>query len=75
MAYQEDPNYRGIRKALGYSYAWNGSTERAISLLEMVPEAETELFNYPLFWRNQGRGDLAQNAEALLARLDSASSP
>jgi lipopolysaccharide biosynthesis regulator YciM len=69
LAYQKEPSHRGIVKALGLSYVWNKQPDQALPLLKRIPEAEAELAIYPWWWRNQGREDLAQNAELLLARL------
>ncbi len=62
--------HRGVRKMLGLCYAWNGEFERALPLLEGIPEASVELRVYPWYWRTQGREDLARRAEQMLAVLE-----
>jgi hypothetical protein len=70
-ALQVDPEHRGIRKALGYSYAWLGKFEQASGLLSDLPEVIQELDVYTWWWGTQGRDDLVQNARAMLERLTS----
>jgi O-antigen ligase len=61
-----DPYHRGILKALGLSYIWNGQIEDAIPLLSLIPESNQELAIYPWWWREQNRQDLATYAEEYL---------
>lgn len=64
-----DGGHRGIQKALGYCYAWAGQPDRAVPLLADLPEARAELADYAFWWGQQGRPDLAANAEATATRL------
>lgn len=61
-AYAAAPGHRGIIKALGYSYAWLGDTEKATIWLRDIPEARRELEAYVWWWELQGRQDLSDNA-------------
>jgi len=70
-----DPSHRGIRKVLGYSYAWSGELERAASLLGGIPEARRELEVYVWWWRDRGSPDLSQFAAEMLNRLAESASP
>jgi tetratricopeptide (TPR) repeat protein len=63
-AHALDPDHRGIRKALGYSYVWAGQPERAIPMLAPIPEAEQELSVYIRWWETQNRPDLSDRAQA-----------
>ena len=65
VAYQQDPHHRGIQKALGYSYVWNGQLELAYPLLVALTEVEGELGVYQWWWGTQGRPDLAGHAIAM----------
>jgi O-antigen ligase len=60
-----DPAHRGIRKSLGYSYAWNGELDRAYPLLVALPEVTDEMAVYLWWWGTQGRPDLAGHAIAM----------
>lgn len=62
IAYCENPENRGIRKNLGYSYIWVDDFSKAIALLDAVPEASSELDTYSFWWGTQGRDDLATYA-------------
>lgn len=64
------PGHRGILKVLGYSLVWLGDEEQAQNLLSVIPEAEGELGVYIWWWQLQGRGDLAERASAMRARLN-----
>jgi hypothetical protein len=66
IAHRGDPYHRGILKALGLSYIWNGQIEDAIPLLSLIPESNQELAVYPWWWREQNRQDLATYAEEYL---------
>ena len=68
-AYRARPTHRGIQKALGYSLAWAGKTAVAADILRTIPEAAQELANYRQWWRQQGRTDLALQAERVYALL------
>lgn len=70
-----DGGHRGIQKSLGYCYTWNDQPDRAVALLADIPEARDEMGNYALWWRQQGRPDLAAYAEATAARLASRATP
>lgn len=54
---------------------WNDQPDRAVALLADIPEARDEMGNYALWWRQQGRPDLAAYAEATAARLASRATP
>lgn len=60
-----DPFHIGIRKALGYSYAWSGNLQQARQHLQTAPFVTRELEAYVAWWQQQGRGDLAQTAGRL----------
>ena len=67
-AYLIDPEHRGIKKSLGYVYAWNGEITRAAHLLEGIGEAPDEMEVYAWWWRENNEPGLADQAEDL-ARL------
>jgi tetratricopeptide (TPR) repeat protein len=69
-AYVRDPRDRGVIKALGLSYVWNGRFELARPLLEQIPESREEVGVYRWFWGTQGREDLASNADKYLSILN-----
>ncbi|MFV2044822.1 MAG: O-antigen ligase family protein [Anaerolineales bacterium] len=73
MAYAQDEDHRGIRKSLGYSLAWSGEFDRALSLLAEIPEAKNEMSVYEWWWGTQGREDLASNAQSVSELLGSGS--
>jgi len=62
IAHNESPRHRGIVKSLGFSYAWLGETDNAVSSLKEIPEAKNELDAYYFWWKEQGRSDLSTNA-------------
>jgi tetratricopeptide (TPR) repeat protein len=68
-AYAQDPSHIGIRKALGYSYAWSGNVERGSRLLATVPFVSQELDAYVGWWRQHGRNDLAEIARQMRVHL------
>jgi thioredoxin-like negative regulator of GroEL len=68
-AYQSDKSDRGVNKALGYDYVWQGQLDRALPLLAAIPEARDELNVYTWWWGTQGRDDLAERAAQTVARL------
>ncbi|HLA98603.1 MAG TPA: O-antigen ligase family protein [Anaerolineales bacterium] len=70
-----DPSHRGVRKVLGYCYAWSGEIERAASLLGGIPEARKELEVYVWWWRDRGRPELSQFAAEMLDRLAESANP
>ena len=43
IAHRGDPYHRGMLKALGLSYIWNGQIEAALPLLSLIPESSQEL--------------------------------
>ena len=67
IAHRGDPYHRGMLKALGLAYVWNGQVADAIPLLSLIPESNQELAIYPWWWREQNRPDLATFAEQYLA--------
>ena len=69
-AYQANPQHKGIRKILGYSYAWSGELESALDILIHVPEAADEMNVYTWWWGTQGRDDLAAQSAVFLTRLN-----
>ena len=69
-AHQIDPNYRGIHKSLGYSYAWSGRLDEAAGLLSSIPEAGEELRIYSWWWWTLGHEDLAKNAISVATLID-----
>ena len=70
-----DPDHRGIRKALGYTFVWLGEFPRAVPLLSILPETETEMNAYIVFWQQQGRPDLAEHAQRLINHFNSLNTP
>lgn len=67
-AYDIDPEHRGIRKALGYTYVWMGNLNDAAMMLIGVHEAESEMEIYSWWWRDRERQDLSAQATEM-ARL------
>ena len=77
-AYKADPNHRGIRKALGYSYLWSGQLNKSFPLLATLAEVPGELDTYPWWWQSQNRDDLATLAQQMrdaVANNHSSSTP
>ena len=68
-AYQENPDHRGVRKALGYSALWNGDLQTAEQLLSTFPENMQELNAYIIHWRRLGEPELRERAQELLQSL------
>jgi O-antigen ligase len=68
-AFTLDPAARGIRKELGYSYAWTGQIDQAVNILEGIREARSEMDVYSRWWIEHGRPDLAENARRVWDRL------
>ena len=71
IAHQGDPYHRGMIKALGLSYLWNGQVEAAQPMLSLIPESNEEVEVYTWWWGEQNRPDLAANAEQYLQRVES----
>jgi tetratricopeptide (TPR) repeat protein len=69
LAYEADPRHRATLKALGLAYVWTGQPNKAMVLLEQIPDAETELFHAQDKWRKLKRPDLAKMAAAALEQL------
>jgi tetratricopeptide (TPR) repeat protein len=72
-AYLDAPAHRGIRKALGYSYAWAGDFYKASLLFKDLPETARELQNYVGWWARHDRQDLSDQAKMMAAYLESSS--
>lgn len=70
-AYNIDPDHRGIRKSLGYTYVWLGNYQGAAKVLEDINEAKSELNTYSWWWRDRGRDDLARQAKEMVGMLSS----
>jgi len=68
-AYQIDPDHRGIKKSLGYVYAWNGEIEQAVLTLKGVDEAQDEMEVYTWWWQEQYQPGLADRASNLARML------
>ena len=65
LAYQQAPGRRGLRKSLGYAYAWLGEEEKSAELLRAIPEASDELAIYAWWWPTQGYPELSAPAQAV----------
>ena len=59
------PHHRGIIKALGYSYVWQGDVEKAATILDVIPEAQREMEAYMHWWHIQQQPELASRAEQM----------
>ncbi len=68
-AYDIDPEHRGIRKALGYTYVWMGNLNDAAMMLIGVHEAESEMEIYSWWWRDRERQDLSAQATEMAKLL------
>ncbi len=68
-AYYQNPDHRGVQKALGYSALWNGDLQTAEELLSPLPEIVYELGNYVTHWQRLGRPELGDQASELLQSL------
>ncbi len=75
QALELDPDHRGIRKSLGYSYLWSGDPARAAAYLVPLPETVSELDAYAWWWSNQGRPDLAETAASASAEWGPITTP
>ena len=71
IAYHGDPYHRGMLKALGLTYIWNGQIEAALPLLDIIPEANEEVGVYTWWWSEQNRLDLSAYAEQYLKEVES----
>ena len=69
QAFQIDPDHRGIRKSLGYVYAWNGEIDQAVSMLDGVDEAQDEMEVYSWWWQENQQPALADQASNLARKL------
>lgn len=58
-----DPAHRGIKKSLGYIYAWNGQFDQAALLLEEIDEAKDEMEVYAWWWEENNQSELADLAD------------
>lgn len=68
-ALQDMSNHRGLTKALGYAWLWEGNFDEATSLLLDIPEAPSELTVYAWWWGTQARSDLSHFAQIEAHRL------
>ena len=69
IAWTALPGHRGVRKALGLAYLWDGQIERAEKLLRPLDEMIAELDAWT-YWRGeQGQDQLAEYARQLRFRL------
>ena len=66
IAHSGDPYHRGMLKALGFSYIWNGQIDAAQPLLNLIPKSNQEVGVYPWWWGDRNRPDLADYAELYL---------
>ncbi len=66
IAHLGDPYHRGIIKALGLSYLWNGQIEAAEPLLSLLPETNQEVGVYAWWWGQHDRPDLVTYAKQYL---------
>ena len=63
------PGHRGVQKALGYAYLWDGQVERAEPLLAPLSEVPGELESWSWWYGRQGQEQLSEYARELLALL------
>jgi hypothetical protein len=71
IAHRGDTYHRGMLKALGFSYLWNGQIEAALPLLSLIPESDYEVGNYTYWWSELDRPDLVAYAEQYLEMVGS----
>ena len=71
ISYRTTPSHRGIIKNLGYCYTWLGEYDKALLLLEQIPEAGEEMQTYTWWWNTNNREDLAQKASNMANLLSS----
>jgi putative inorganic carbon (HCO3(-)) transporter len=64
------PGHRGVHKALGYAYLWDGQIERAATLLSTLAEVPQELDTWSWWRGEQGQEQLADYARQLRSRLN-----
>jgi tetratricopeptide (TPR) repeat protein len=57
--------HRGVQKALGYAYLWQGQIEPAAALLRPLPEIPQELETWAWWRDSQGQETLADYAQQL----------
>ncbi|MBE9475312.1 MAG: hypothetical protein IMY85_10520 [Chloroflexi bacterium] len=65
-----DPDHRGIRKSLGYTYVWDSNLENAELMLQGINEARIEMEIYSWWWDENNRRDLATQASEMASILD-----
>ena len=70
-AFEANHSHRGVRKLLGYTYAWTDQPQGAAELLAGIPEAGQELEAYIWWWSTKQRPDLAGYAQSTLEQLAS----
>jgi len=63
------PGHRGIQKALGYAYLWDGQTSQAETLLRPLDEVAQELDTWSWWRGEQDQNQLAEYALQLRSRL------
>ncbi len=68
-AFAIDPRHSGVAKNLAFCYVWNGEYEQASAFMQGGSGISRELEAYVSWWQIQGRPDLSEKAEAMLARL------
>jgi O-antigen ligase len=71
MARSALPGHRGIQKALGYAYLWDGQIEKAAGELRPLEEVPQELGTWSWWRGEQGQDELAAYARQLGSRLES----
>lgn len=64
-----DPDHRGVRKNLGYCYAWLGMYGEAVEVLRSIPEAQQEMLAYRDWWLEQGHEELSRRAAEMAGAL------
>ena len=68
-AYMVDPEHRGLRKVLGYSYVWTGQFEKAVPLMIDINWIRGEVRTYRSWWKEQGREDLSALSDRMVEIL------
>jgi putative inorganic carbon (HCO3(-)) transporter len=68
------PDHRGVQKALGYAYLWDGQIARAEELLRPLDEVYQELGTWRWWRGEQGQNQLADYAQQLELRFGQAGS-
>jgi putative inorganic carbon (HCO3(-)) transporter len=63
------PGHRGVQKALGYAYLWDGQIERAEVQLRPLDEVPQELGTWSWWRGTQGQEQLAEYARQLQSRM------